>query len=156
VKKPRNVLIVIPDPKFAVDHVADHRAGPHPSLIAGSLRPRFDDANQLLELLETESRSRARSLSVEQTLQALDIVPTEPPVNGCTDHIELTAHRDYALSINVPEHSLAASPQRELSAAFSPVQKDTELLASGRRTKFRSDCLALLGHDLSSQEIGPR
>lgn len=148
------MLNVITDGELVSNDVADHRPGPQSGLISGGLRAGLDDADKFLELLDAQSRRGARSLLVEQTIESLGVVPLQPSIDRCAGHIELGAHRDNGLAVDVAQDCSAPSPECEIAAPLGLTEQYAESLPGRPRPQLRTDCLALFRsrHDLLERD----
>ena len=141
----RDVLLVVVHTEVLLDPVLHHGPVPHACGEAGSLGTGPDDLLEPRQLFVGQTVRGARRTASPEPLNAVDVIPTDPLLDGGQGHVQLLGQLRRRLAMDVAEHRPTAPPCCQVGLRDGLVEKLFqlhELLLSPLGFTYR---LAILG-----------
>jgi hypothetical protein len=139
VQQPRDVVVVVAHAEPLLDQVADHRPGPHATLVPSGQRACFDDGCQLGTLRFGQPWLRAGRDPRDQAIDAERLVPLKPSIHRAARHPNLGGEVHHATLVEVPEHGTTSPPAVQVPTLLGGLDEPLQLLARCRRPPLRAD-----------------
>ena len=137
-------MIVVAHPKAAPDQFADHRTGPHASLITDGHRPRLDQRSQLLVLLVGQPRLATKTFPRPQTIGSVGLEPLQLANDGAACNLKPRCLFNNTDAIEIAQNRCRPSPGLQIPGPIRLALQFAQLLKFSPRRPIRTDGFAVL------------